>query len=69
MNVIEHYIEEIYGETDVTAEFTSHVGHPPAEPLIRVDLLVNCYGIHERVQTTFPKTNWETIKAQGWYLA
>ena len=69
MNVLEHYIKEIHSVTDITNKFTEHCGYEPSEPLLKVDLTYNCYGITKRDNMTFWKSNFERAKKQGYFTA
>lgn len=69
MNLLEHYIEEIYYVTDITDEYTKNVGKPPKEPLLEVGIRVKCYGVEENIKRTFFKSNWEQANKNGYYMA
>ena len=69
MNLLENWIEKIYGEKDITDEFIKRVGHAPHERLILAELDINCYGCKEHVQQRFYETEWNAAKKNGYYLA
>lgn len=69
MNLVEHYIIEIYDIEDITEKFVKDIGYPPVEPMIMVKMRVNCYGNEEDVASTFYLSKWEEIQKQGYYLA
>ena len=53
MNLLEHYIKEVYSEEDITKEFGGKTDHPPCEPMVRVKMKIDCYGIEEDVEHVF----------------
>ncbi|MHB8172119.1 MAG: hypothetical protein ACYDG6_11360 [Thermincolia bacterium] len=62
MNLLEHYIEEIYG--------VEQIEMPGGWGFVLVDMMVNCYGNQQRVQTSFTTMEqWEKAKEQGYYMA
>lgn len=69
MNLLEHYIVEIHSEKDITNEFIEHCGYVPEEPLLQIDLTYNCYGLIERNTKLFWASNWDGIKATGYFLS
>lgn len=69
MNLVEHYIKEIYSETDITEDFKKVVGAEPYEPLIEVDVLYDCYGTEERRRLSFFKSKLDRAKEQGYFMA
>ena len=69
MNLLEHYIDKIYSEKDVTDEFTEHVGHTPYERLFLVDMDIDCYGVKERVQEHMFESRLKEAKEKGYYMA
>ena len=56
MNLLEHYIKEIYSEKDISEDFKNVVGKEPHEPLIEVDVLYDCFGSEERRTLSFFKS-------------
>ena len=68
MNLLEHYIKEIHSVRDVTEEYVKY-GHKPPEPLLEVDMTVNCYGVIERKKKQFLKSDFELAKAMGYYMS
>lgn len=69
MNMLEHYIDKIYSETDVTEEFKKKIGHEPHERLFLVDMSVNCYGVTERIQKRMFEKELSIAKQNGYYMA
>lgn len=69
MNLLEHYIEKIYSEKDVTEEFKEKIGHEPHERLFLLDMDVNCHGCQERVQKRFFESELNFAKKNGYYMA
>ena len=67
MNLLEHYIKEIHSVTDITEEYAKR-GHKPPEPLLEVDMTVNCYGVKERKKRKFWKSEFEFTKTMGYYM-
>lgn len=68
MNLLEHYIKEIHSVTDITEEYAKR-GYKPSEPLLEVDMTVNCYGVIERTKKQFWKSEFELAKAMGYYMS
>lgn len=69
MNLLEHYIEKIHSETDITDDFTRKAGYPPKERMFTVEMDINCYGVKERVKKVFFESELKSAKADGYYLA
>lgn len=69
MNLLEHYIEKIYSETDVTKEFEEKVGYKPHERLYLLDMDVKCYGRRERVHKRMFESELKFAKTNGYYMA
>ena len=69
MDLIQHYIDKIYSETDVTKEFAERIGHEPHDRLILVDMDTDCYGHKERVQKRMFEKELNAAKEDGYYLA
>lgn len=65
MNLLEHYIEEIYEENEVKydLEFGDYI------ILIEAKALVNCYGWREITNISMAIDKWITAKEKGYYLA
>lgn len=68
MNLLEHYIKEIHSVTDITEEYAKR-GYKSPEPLLEVDMTVNCYGVIERKKKQFLKSDFELAKAMGYYMS
>ena len=68
MNLVEHYIVEIYSIEDITKEFEEETGEKPRGKLFEVDLLYNCYGRKNRTTKIFAERELETTKKRGYYL-
>lgn len=67
MNLLEHYIEEVY---DVKTVDMKDGNDNIIMSFIAVDMMVECYGRHQRVQTSFANMEeWEAVKEQGYYMA
>ena len=58
MNLLEHYIKEIHSVKDITYDFTKHCGYTPREPLLEVDLTYDCYGVVNRNNRKFWKSDF-----------
>ena len=69
MNLLEHYIKEVHSVNDITDKFEEHCGYKPDEPFLEVDLTYNCYGLEKRCRKSFWKSNWETVKKEGYFLS
>lgn len=69
MNLLEHYIKEVYSVEDITEEFKRNAGHAPCRPMVKAKMRVNCYGIEEDTESTFFADEWETAQKQGYYMA
>lgn len=63
MNMLKHYIVEIHSVKDVTDKFNNALTPylKLKEPLLEVDLTVNCYGDIRRKVVQFPKSKFESI--------
>lgn len=69
MNLLEHYVEKIYSEKDITQEFEEKTAIEPYEKVYLVDMDVNCYGVMERVQKDMFETEYKLMKQNGYYMA
>lgn len=69
MNLVEHYIEKVFSETDVTKEFEQRNGYTPHEKIYLIDMDVNCYGVKERVQRCFFESEFISAKKNGYYMS
>lgn len=61
MNLVEHYIKEIYSEDESPVSARGRV-------YVDVCAKVNCYGNVEVVRRIVEKRAWEQEKKQGFYL-
>ena len=61
MNLLEHYIDEIYSEEKIE--------HEDLGKFVKVSMKVNCYGRVSDTIELFPEVHWEVIKKQGYYMA
>ena len=62
MNLVEHYIQEIYSEEESPVSASGRV-------YVDVCVKVDCYGRVEVVRRIVEKQMWEREKKQGFYLA
>lgn len=69
MNLLEHYIQQIYSIEEVTKCFVEKTGTQPKEPLLKVKLRVNCYGNESEETKMFFRSEWEEAKKNGYYTA
>lgn len=69
MNLLGHYIKEIYSVEDITKEFEEKVGRKPVESMVEVKMRVDCCGIEEDVTEIFFVPKWEEAQKQGYYMA
>lgn len=69
MNLLEHYIKEVYSVEDITEEFKKKVGHSPCRPMVKVNMRVNCYGREEDTESTFFIDEWQEAQQKGYYMA
>lgn len=69
MNLLEHYIKEVYSVEDITEEFEEKVGRKPVDPMVEVKMRVNCYGREEDTTQIFFRPKWEEAQKQGYYMA
>ena len=69
MNLLEHYIKEVYSIEDITEEFKKKVGHSPCRPMVKVKMRVNCYGREEDTESTFFVDEWEEAKQKDYCMA
>ena len=65
MNLLEHYIKEVHFVTDVT----NKLAYPTSEPLYAVDLTYDCYGVTERKVRHFYKSEWDSAREKGYFMA
>jgi hypothetical protein len=62
MNLLEHYIEEVYDVKTVNMD--------GGWSFVEVDMMVDCYGSHKRIQKGFINMKeWEEVKQLGYYIA
>lgn len=65
MNLLEHYIKEIYDVETVDMDSDGD-----GWSFIIVDMMIDCYGYQKRVQHSFSNMEeWEKAQEQGYYLA
>lgn len=69
MNLLEHYIEKVYRETDITEKFRSRIDCSGDERYIEVEMDVDCYGVKENVRMIFSESEWRKAKHEGYYMA
>lgn len=62
MNLLEHYIMEVYNVKKVDMK--------NGGSFIMVDMMIDCYGRQQRIQTSFNTwEEWENVKKLGYYMA
>lgn len=64
MNMLEQYIVEVHGIEAYTEEWTKQF----EKEFVEVDVTINCYGSKERKKRVFAVEDWETYKAQGYWM-
>lgn len=69
MNLLEHYVKEIYSETDISEEYERKTGEKLSEKMFCIDVLVDCYGVRTRSKEIFMESELKRIKERGFYLA
>lgn len=69
MNLLEHYIEEIHDEKDITKEYENYTNDTPLEPLLEVDMTTDCYGVIERKKRRFWKSELDKAKRSGKFFS
>lgn len=69
MNLLEHYVEKIYSEKEITQEFEEKTKIETHEKVYLVDMDVNCCGVIERVQKDMFETEYKLMKQNGYYMA
>lgn len=75
MNLLEHYIEKIISVKDVTQEWEKYmqVTEDPnfveTDPMLEINILVNCMGVEEYHILWYHKSEWDKIQEQGYYMA
>lgn len=69
MNLLEHYIKEVYSEKDITKEFEEKVGRKPVDPMVEVKMRVDCYGRVEDTTQIFFLPKWQEAQQKGYYMA
>lgn len=65
MNLLEHYIREIYKEEPYEPEFLDRLN---LFGFVKVKYKYDCYGVEHIVENIFEKDEWEEIKKRGYYL-
>lgn len=68
MNLLEHYIVNVYEVKDITDEFIAN-GCVAHETVYVVDLTCDCYGVVTRTKFTVLKSQWEEIQKKGYFMA
>jgi len=61
INLLENYIKEIYSE-----EIVNCIG---GRSIIKVKMIVNCYGNLSEAEKIFFADEWKNVKSRGYYLA
>lgn len=69
MNLLEHYIKEIYKIKDVTERFKKTVNPSISEQVLLVYMHVNCYGVEEDVEKIFTFSQLKEVQEKGFYMA
>ena len=74
MNLLEHYIEHIISVDDVTKEWEKYMQEEDpnfieTDPMLQVEIIVNCYGQTIVATKMFHKSEWDKIQEQGYYMA
>lgn len=69
MNLLEHFIIKIHSVVDISNEFEQKCGYSPKEPLYKVDLTYDCYGVVTRTTRNFYKSELESTTNRGYFLA
>ena len=60
MNILEHYIGEIFSVEPFVMRGTA---------MVKVDLSTNCYGNVRRQTEVFTADEWDRAKEQGYFMA
>lgn len=63
MNLVQHFIVEVHSVEDVTEKCKF-----ATEPMVEVDITVNCFGVIKRNKEVFGEYTWNAVKEKGWYL-
>ena len=74
MNLLEYYIEKIISVKDVTKEWEKYMqeedpNYIELDPMLQVEIIVNCYGQTTGTTKMFHKSKWDKIQKQGYYMA
>lgn len=69
MNLLEHYILEVYSTEDITEKFKERCGYSPRETMLSVKARIVCYGKEEDIEKVFFLSEWEEAQKQGYYMA
>lgn len=64
MESAQHFIIHVYS----VAEAPGNRSAPLEKQRVKVKLRADCYGQKQDMDLTFPKTEWERIEKQGWFL-
>ena len=73
MNLLEHYIEKVISVDDVTKEWEKYMqkedpNFVETDPMLQVEIIVNCYGQTTGTTKMFHKSEWDKIQEQGYYM-
>lgn len=68
MNLLKHYIKEVYSVEDVSERF-KNVWKSTNRPMVEIKMRVNCYGVEEDVKTVFFDDEWSEAYEKGFYMA
>lgn len=74
MNLLEHYIKKVISVVDVTKKWEDYMrkddhNFVENDPMLKVKMLVNCYGNIEETIKRLHKSEWDKIQEQGYYMA
>lgn len=69
MNLLKHYIIEVYSIKDVAEEYEKAVGRKLEQPALKITMKINCCGKEEKTTQYFLQKEWEHTLKQGYYMA
>lgn len=68
MNILKHYIKEVYSVEDVTEAMEEHGIVVGDERFFRVRMRVDCYGNKSDTEEIFRASEWEEAKKKGYFI-
>lgn len=64
-----HYIVEVHNVEDASSEYEKIIKRKLEQPVIKVEMTINCNGFKEKTIQYFLKSEWEHVLELGFYMA